>query len=78
MIAKSILGALVALGMAASAQAAMVAPPVERGPAVTLVAEGCGAGWWRGPGGRCHPMAMHRACPRGYHLGPEGRRCWPN
>ena len=19
-----------------------------------------------------------RACPYGYHLGPQGRRCWPN
>lgn len=19
-----------------------------------------------------------RPCPRGYHLGPQGRRCWPN
>ena len=78
MFARSILGALLALGMAVSAQAAMIAPPVERGPAVTLVAEGCGPGWWRGPAGRCHPMAMGRACPRGYHLGPEGHRCWPN
>jgi len=38
MIAKSILAALLALGIAASAQAAMIAPPVERGAAVTLVA----------------------------------------
>ena len=78
MFARLILGALLALGMAVSAQAAMIAPPVERGPAVTLVAEGCGPGWWRGPAGRCHPMAMGRACPRGYHLDPEGHRCWPN
>jgi hypothetical protein len=78
MIAKSILGALLALGMMASAQAAMVAPPVEKGPAATLVAEGCGAGWWRGPGGHCHPMANGRLCPPGYHIGPEGHRCWPN
>jgi hypothetical protein len=78
MFARSILGALLALGMAVSAQAAMIAPPVERGPAVTLVAEGCGPGWWRGAAGHCHPMAVGRACPRGYHLGPEGHRCWPN
>jgi len=78
MIAKSILGALLALGMTASAQAAMIAPPVGKGPAVTLVAEGCGAGWWRGPGGHCHPMANGRLCPPGYHIGPEGHRCWPN
>lgn len=78
MIVKTILGGLLALGLTASAQAAMVAPSLERGPAVTLVAEGCGPGFWRGPGGRCHPMAMGRVCPRGYHLGPEGHRCWPN
>jgi hypothetical protein len=78
MIAKSILGGLLALGFAASAQAAMVAPPVERGSAVVLIAEGCGPGWWRGPAGHCHPMAMGRVCPPHYHLGPEGRRCWPN
>jgi hypothetical protein len=78
MIAKSILGALLALGMTASAQAAMIAPSVEKGLTVTLVAEGCGAGFWRGPGGHCHPMANGRLCPPGYHLGPEGHRCWPN
>ena len=21
---------------------------------------------------------LGRACPIGYHLGPQGRRCWPN
>jgi hypothetical protein len=78
MIVKSILGALLALGVTASAQAAMIAPPIDKGPALTLVAEGCGPGWWRGPAGHCHPMAMGRVCPRGYHLGPEGHRCWPN
>jgi hypothetical protein len=41
-------------------------------------AEGCGPGFWRGPGGDCHPFAVNRACPVGYHLGPEGKRCWPN
>ena len=41
-------------------------------------AEGCGPGWWRGPGGWCHPMAVARACPVGWHLGPYGQRCWPN
>jgi opacity protein-like surface antigen len=78
MTSKWILGALLAVGLAASAQAAMTVPPVETGPAVILVAEGCGPGFWRGPNGHCHPMAVGRACPRGYHLGPEGRRCWPD
>ena len=41
-------------------------------------AEGCGPGWWRGPGGFCHPMAANRVCPVGWHLGPEGQRCLPN
>jgi hypothetical protein len=41
-------------------------------------AEGCGPGWWRGPAGVCHPMATNRACPVGWHLGFERRRCWPN
>jgi hypothetical protein len=45
---------------------------------VIPVAEGCGRGFWRGPGGMCHPMFNGRACPPGYHLGPERRRCWPN
>jgi hypothetical protein len=46
--------------------------------AVVKVAEGCGPGFWRGPGGRCHPFAENRLCPRGYHIGPHGRRCWPD
>jgi hypothetical protein len=78
MIVKSILGGLLALGFAASAQAAMIAPPVANTPAITFVAEGCGPGWWRGPHGHCHPMAAAGVCPRGYHLGPEGKQCWPN
>jgi hypothetical protein len=41
-------------------------------------AEGCGPGWWRGPGGVCHPLATNHACPVGWHLGPEGRRCHPD
>jgi hypothetical protein len=78
MIAKTILGGLFALGFAVSAQAAMIAPPAPSEPTIVRVAEGCGPGWWRGPNGHCHPMAMNRVCPPGYHLGPEGQRCWPN
>jgi len=48
------------------------------GGLIVKVAEGCGPRFWRGPGGRCHPFAVGRACPVGYHLGPEGKRCWPN
>jgi hypothetical protein len=75
---KSVLGALFAIGLATSANAAMTPAPVGANSSIVKVAEGCGAGMWRGPGGRCHPFAVGRACPPGYHLGPEGRRCWPN
>jgi hypothetical protein len=78
MIAKSILGGLLVLGFAAAAQAAMIAPPAATTPAITRVAEGCGPGFWRGPAGHCHPMAVNRVCPPGYHLGVEGKQCWPN
>ncbi|WP_371418462.1 GCG_CRPN prefix-to-repeats domain-containing protein [Methylocapsa sp. S129] len=74
-----VLGAALAFGLATAAGAAITPAPIgNAGSAVVKIAEGCGPGFWRGPGGRCHPMAMGRACPRGYHLGPEGRRCWPD
>ena len=78
MIGRLMLGVALVFGLAASAEAAMtvVQPPAERG--IVRVAEGCGPGFWRGPAGVCHPFAVARACPVGYHLGPEGGRCWPN
>jgi hypothetical protein len=78
MISKLIVAALSRVGLAASAQAVMTAPSVRRAPAVTLVAGGCGPGFWRGPGGRRHPFATNRRRPRGCRLGPEGRRCRPD
>jgi hypothetical protein len=68
-----------AFGLATAANATVVPAPVATtDSAIIKVAEGCGPGWWRGPGGRCHPFAVGRACPVGWHLGPWGRRCWPN
>ena len=73
------LSAMLAVGMAASASAAITPAPVNKtGDLIINVAEGCGRGEWRGPHGRCHPMARGRVCPRGYHLGPHAHRCWPN
>ena len=73
------LTAALAFGLATASQAAMMPMPVEHDSGLTIkVAEGCGPGFWRGPMGACHPFAVHRACPPGYHLGREGRRCWPN
>lgn len=31
-----------------------------------------------GPNGGVIVAPAGRACPYGYHLGPQGRRCWPN
>jgi len=30
------------------------------------------------PGAEVIIAPMGRPCPRGYHLGPQGRRCWRN
>ena len=72
-------GAALLFGLATAASAAITPAPVSKGGDLIInVAEGCGRGEWRGPHGRCHPMARGRVCPRGYHLGPNGHRCWPN
>jgi hypothetical protein len=74
-----LLATMLALGLATAASAGVF--PVQRPAAdgmIITVAEGCGPGLWRGPHGRCHPIFNGRACPPGYHLGPERRRCWPN
>jgi hypothetical protein len=79
MIRTIAIGMALAFSLATTSYAAM--GPVPVGPTSDLtikVAEGCGPGFWRGPGGRCHPFAQGRLCPPGYHIGPEGRRCWPN
>lgn len=79
MIRTAFLGVALAFGVATVASAAVT--PVPAGNANTLVikvAEGCGPGFWRGPGGRCHPMFDGKACPAGYHLGPHRKKCWPN
>jgi hypothetical protein len=73
------LSAALAFGLVSAASAGVLTAPISTPDgAVIKVAEGCGAGFWRGPGGRCHPFAVGRACPVGYHLGPEGKKCWPN
>ena len=79
MLRTMLMGAALAVGISSVASAAVLPVQVGNGNVgIVKVAEGCGPGFWRGPGGHCHPMAMHRACPRGYHLGPDAQRCWPN
>jgi hypothetical protein len=75
MTIRLVLGAVLAIGLATSANAAMLAPPVIGVSVATPIAEGCGPGGWRGPYGHCHYGAL---CPPGMHLGPYGHRCWPN
>ena len=79
MVRSLILTAALTMGLSTVASAGFTPHPIGNSEGLlTRVAEGCGPGWWRGPGGRCHPMARGRVCPRVYHLGPEGGRCWPN
>ena len=67
---------ITALGLAGAAQAMPVAPAPADG-LTTLVAQGCGPGRVRGPGGRCHFRPILRPCPPGFHRGLLGR-CRPN
>ena len=84
MVRTIVLSAALAFGLATPASAGITPTLVGNADSLVVkVAEGCGPGFWRGPGGRCHPFAARRACPRGYHLGPYGKgphgmRCWPN
>lgn len=79
MLRTLFLSAALALGVSSAANATILPLPVDSGDmGVVRVAEGCGPGYWRGPGGHCHPFATGRLCPRGYHIGPYGHRCWPN
>ena len=53
-------------------------------PNVTQVYGGCGPYGHRGPAGYCRPGGQAGgyvpgySCPRGFHVGPYGRHCWPN
>src|ERR1700744_5938083 len=79
MIRTIALGAALAFSLATASNAAILPAPVGTPSDLLIkVAEGCGPGFWRGPHGHCRPFAVNRACPPGYHLGPEGKKCWPN
>jgi hypothetical protein len=63
MIGRLLLSASVVIGLSASAQAAMAAPPAGEG--AVRIAEGCGPGFSLGPAGYCHPFAVGRVGPVG-------------
>lgn len=79
------LAAVVALSLtAAIAQAGPLVAPAP-GPSAfgvqRIAGNACGPGQRQGMNGVCHSDAWftRRAyCPRGWHLGPAGRRCRPN
>jgi hypothetical protein len=81
---KLVFSVILALGIVSSANATMLVGPVERGSNIEKAYGGCGPYGHRGPWGGCRAggqwggYGMGRACPPGFHLGPYGRRCWPN
>lgn len=75
MVIKTIMAIGLVLGLASPTLAAMPASPLNGGTNVITVSQGCGAGWYRGPGGACHRdgYGPGRAY---YHAPMPGRRCW--
>lgn len=67
---------IAALGFAVSAQAMPVGPAPADG-LTHKVAQGCGPGRERGPGGGCHFKPIFKRCPPGMHRNYIGR-CRPN
>jgi hypothetical protein len=85
MISKAFLGLVLAACLAIPAEAAMPVAPMDGVKAPVILAYGgCGVFGHRGPYGGCRAGGQAggywrgRACPPGFHLGPYGRKCWPN
>lgn len=88
MLRKLLMIAVPALALFGISPAANAMPPGSIGdradPDLTLVYGGCGPMGHRGPYGGCRAGGQWggywrgRPCPRGFHLGAGGRRCWPN
>jgi len=84
MRAKLIIGLALAGSLAAPAEAAMPVPSSSLDAPIVQVYGGCGPYGHRGPYGGCRRGGQWggyrwgRPCPPGFHLGPYGRRCWPN
>ena len=79
---KAFLGLVMAAALISPTYAAPAAiPATSTGGPVILVEGGCGPDHHRDERGYCRPNWREwggRACPPGWHLGAEGRRCWPN
>lgn len=78
---KAILALALAAVLTVPALAASGAiAPSEGVSAIVRVEGGCGRDAHRDREGYCRPNYREERpiCPRGYHLGEDGRRCWPN
>jgi hypothetical protein len=79
---KAVLGLVMAAALISPTQASVTM--VRQSPGVgnvILVEGGCGRDYHRNERGECRPNWREfqgRACPPGWHLGPDGRKCWPN
>ena len=73
--AASVLALGLGLAGVSASQAMPVGPLAPSQTEVTQVAQGCGPGMHRGPGGFCRPLYN---CPAGWHPGPYGKQCFPN
>jgi hypothetical protein len=51
-----VLVAAIAATTSSQLQAMPIQPLSGASPMVVQVANGCGCGWYRGPGGACHPL----------------------
>jgi hypothetical protein len=65
------------LGLLTASATAMPVYPVDKpvSNGIIRVAQGCGPGMHRGPGGMCRPLYT---CPPGWHTGPYGKKCFRN
>jgi hypothetical protein len=78
LLAASLLSLGLGLAGVSASQAmpvAPIAPPQAASGDIIQVAQGCGPGFHRGPGGMCRPLY---SCPPGWHTGPYGKHCVPN
>lgn len=75
LLAASVLALGLGIAGVSASQAMPVAPIAPSQVEVIQVAQGCGPGMHRGPGGFCRPLY---SCPPGWHPGPYGKRCYPN
>jgi len=85
---KRLFSMTAAAALVFAAQSAVAMPAANlagaAAPDVTLVYGGCGPLGHRGPYGHCRAGGQRggywagRPCPRGFHLGPHGAKCWRN